>query len=118
MKIQSEKGFINISNEIIAAISGYAATNCFGVKGMAHTNITNGIVHLLKKEYMTKGVKVESLEDGIKIHLNIIVEHGVNINTVCRSVMSEVAYVVEQNTGLNVLGVNISVDSVMQEGNV
>lgn len=41
-----------------------------------------------------------------------MVENGVNIATVCRSIMSEVKYVVSLNTGVTVKAVNVCVDSV------
>ena len=43
---------------------------------------------------------------------HIVVENGVNIATVCRSIMSEVKYVVTKNTGVEVREVNVCVDSV------
>ena len=46
MTIQNEKGIIDITNEVFTLISGHAATNCFGVKGMAQRNVKDGIVSL------------------------------------------------------------------------
>ena len=58
MKLQTEKGEISISNEVFSNITGAAAVNCYGVKGMAVRSKTDGLVHLLRKESMSKGVKV------------------------------------------------------------
>jgi len=49
----------------------------------------------------------------VSIQLHIVVENGVNITTVCRSIMSEVKYVVNKNTGVEVRDVNVCVDSVV-----
>ena len=85
----------------------------FGVKGMAYRSMTDGLVHLLRREAMSKGVKVTYNEDGtVSIELHIIVENGVNIATVCRSIMGEVKYVVTKNTGVEVREVNVFVDSI------
>ena len=35
MKLQTEKGEITISSDVFTNITGAAATNCYGVKGMA-----------------------------------------------------------------------------------
>ena len=35
MKLQTEKGAITIGSDVFTNITGAAATNCFGVKGMA-----------------------------------------------------------------------------------
>ena len=108
IKVQTGQGEITISSAVFTTITGAAATNCFGVKGMAYRSMTDGLVHLLRREAMSKGVK-----DGtVSIELHIVVENGVNIATVCRSIMSEVKYVVTKNTGVEVREINVCVDSV------
>ena len=82
IKVQSQRGEISISSAVFTSITGAAATNCFGVKGMAYRSMTDGLVHLLRREAMSKGVKVTYNEDGtVSIELHIIVENGVNIAT-------------------------------------
>ena len=113
VKVLTEQGEIGISNAVFTTITGAAATNCFGVKGMAYRSMTDGIVHLLRPEAMSKGVKVIYNEDNtVSIELHIIVENGVNIATVCRSIMGEVKYVVSKNTGVEVRSVSVCVDSI------
>ena len=74
IKLQSQKGEISISDAVFANITGNAATNCFGVKGMAFRSMTDGLVHLLRKEAMSKGVQVIYNEDAtVSIRLHIIV---------------------------------------------
>jgi len=113
MTIQNEKGTVEITNEVFTMISGSAATNCFGVKGMVHWNFKDGIVGLLKKENVSKGVKVAFEDDEVVIDLHIAVEHGVNITAVSNSIMTEVKYHVEQMTRVKVRRVNVFVDSIM-----
>lgn len=113
IRLQTEKGEISISDAALSNITGAAATSCFGVKGMAYRSMTDGIVHLLRPEAMSKGVKVTYNDDNtVSIELHIIVENGVNIATVCRSIMGEVKYVVSKNTGVEVRDVNVCVDSI------
>ena len=113
IQFKSELGEITVSSAVFSNITGMAATNCFGVKGMAYRSMTDGLVHLLRREAMSKGVKVTYNEDGtVSIELHIVVENGVNIATVCRSIMSEVKYVVTKNTGVEVREINVCVDSV------
>ena len=113
MKLQNDLGEIRISGEVFTAITGRAATNCYGVKGMAVRSKTDGLVHLLKRESMAKGVKVYYNEDGtVSIELHIIVENGVNLMAVCRSIMGEVRYVVSKTTGVEVRSVDVCVDSM------
>ena len=114
LKFHSEQGEISVSSAVFSNITGMAATNCFGVKGMAYRSMTYGLVHLLRREAMNKGVNVIYNEDeSISIELHIIVENGVNIPAVCRSIMNEVRYVVNKNTGAEVRAVDVFVDSMI-----
>ena len=114
LKFHSEQGEISVSSAVFSNITGMAATNCFGVKGMAYRSMTDGLVHLLRREAMSKGVNVIYNEDeSISIEFHIIVENGVNIPAVCRSIMNEVRYVVNKNTGAEVRAVDVFVDSMI-----
>ena len=114
LKFHSEQGEISVSSAVFSNITGMAASNCFGVKGMAYRSMTDGLVHLLRREAMSKGVNVIYNEDeSISIELHIIVENGVNIPAVCRSIMNEVRYVVNKNTGAEVRAVDVFVDSMI-----
>ena len=114
LKFHSEQGEISVSSAVFSNITGMAATNCFGVKGMAYRSMTDGLVHLLRRKAMSKGVNVIYNEDeSISIELHIIVENGVNIPAVCRSIMNEVRYVVNKNTGAEVRAVDVFVDSMI-----
>ena len=113
MKLENELGEIRISSDVFTTVTGSAATNYYGVKGMAVRSTTDGLVHLLKRESMSKGVKVYYNADGtVSIELHIIVENGVNLMAVCRSIMSEVRYVVSKTTGVEVASVDVCVDSM------
>ena len=107
-------GNVNVSANVYTDIVGTAATNCFGVKGMAARSVTDGVYHLLRKESVSKGVYVHFHEDDtISIDLHIIVDNGVNLNAVGASIISEVRYVVTKCTGTEVRAVNVYVDSMM-----
>ena len=110
IQFKSEQGEISVSSAVFSNITGMAATNCFGVKGMAFRSMTDGLVHLLRKEAMSKGVQVIYNDDST---VHIIVEHGINITAVCRSIMSEVQYKVSKYTGIPVKSVDVCVDSVV-----
>ena len=79
MTIKTDLGYIDITNEVLAGIAGYAAS---------------------------------SVDGGVNIDLHIAVEHGVNIATVCRSIIGEVRYHVERLTGVDVKNVDIYVESI------
>ena len=110
----NENGSVNVSTSVYTDIAGTAASNCFGVKGMAARSVSDGVYHLLRKESMGKGVKVVFHEDGtISIDLHIMVDHDVNLGAVGASIISEVRYVVTKCTGTEVRAVNVYIDSMM-----
>ena len=114
MRLETERGTITISPDVFTNITGAAATNCYGVKGMAVRSKTDGLVHLLRRESMAKGVKVRfNDDDTVSIELHIIVHNGVNLTPVSHSIMSEVRYNVEKVTGVKVKNVDVCVDSMV-----
>ncbi|MGN1306757.1 MAG: Asp23/Gls24 family envelope stress response protein [Faecousia sp.] len=111
---ETELGSIAVSNSVYTKIAGNAATNCFGVKGMAIRSVSDGLVHLLRRESMAKGVLVTPNEDGtISIDLHIMIDQGVNIPALGQSIVSEVRYMVSQQTDTEVKEVNVIIDSMM-----
>ena len=110
----TENGSVNVSSNVYTEIVGTAATNCFGVKGMAARSVKDGVYHLLRKESVAKGVHVEFHEDNtISIDLHIIVDNGVNLNAVGASIIEQVRYVVTKCTGTEVRAVNVYIDSML-----
>ena len=111
---ENANGSVNVSAGVYTDIVGTAASNCFGVKGMAARSVKDGVYHLLRKESVGKGVHVEFHEDNtISIDLHIIVDNGVNLSAVGASIISEVRYVVTKCTGTEVRAVNVFVDSMV-----
>ena len=58
IRLSTDKGAIAVDSSVYTNIAGVAASNCFGVKGMAVRSMTDGLVHLLRREAMSKGVRV------------------------------------------------------------
>ena len=111
---ENEKGSVVIGTGVYTDIVGTAAMNCLSVKGMVARSVTDGLYHLLRKESLGKGVRVEFHEDDtISIDLHIMVDNGVNLNAVGTSIISEVRYVVTKCTGTPVRAVNVYIDSMM-----
>ena len=117
VKFNTEKGAVRISGEVFTTLAGAAATSCFGVRGMAKRSASDGLVHLLKREAMGKGVRIifHEAEGAISIELHIIVNTGVNIPVISSSISSAVRYKVTEATGVKVRNVDVFVDSVMPE---
>lgn len=113
MNVKNKLGNITIAPDVIASIAGHSATKCFGVKGMTTKSVTDGLFHLLKKDSLSRGVEVfDSENGGINIALHVACQYGVNINEVCKSIISEVRYNVEKMTGIDVNNVDIYVETI------
>lgn len=110
--INTELGQITLAEDVIAALAGIAATECYGLVGMASRNITDGISELLGYDNVARGVEVDVDGDDVRINLYIIVEYGTRITEVAHNVMDKVKYVLERSTGLQVSEVNVIVHGV------
>jgi len=111
--IKNEMGTITINPEVIARIAGLTAMECYGVVGMAAKSLKDGLVHLLKIESLTRGVRTKMHEEGdLSVSLHIIVEYGTNILAIAQTLIDNVKYKLESITGISVREVKIFVESV------
>lgn len=112
-RIITDIGQVSVDTDVIAKYAGLTAVECFGVVGMAMISVKDGLVKLLKRESMTKGVGVTVNEDNhIEIDFHIITVYGINISTIADNLMNNVKYKVEEFTGMQVDKVNIYVEGV------
>lgn len=112
-RITNRLGDILIDENVVAKYAGTTAVECFGIVGMAAVSMADGLVKLLKKESLTKGIDVEIDEDNnVTIDFHVIVSYGVNISSVSDNLVENVKYKVEEFTGLNVTKINIFVEGV------
>jgi uncharacterized alkaline shock family protein YloU len=114
--VNSQLGAVNISHEVLASIAGNAATECYGLVGMASRTLRDGIAELLGRDAVSTGVEVKVDGDQVVIELYIIVEYGVRISEVARNIQERVKYSVEDLTGRNVNSVNVNVQGVRVGG--
>ena len=108
---KDEIGNVKIADDVVAIISGLAASEVKGVAGMSG-GIAGDIVEILRGKNLAKGVKVEITEQDAKIDLYIIVEYGIRIPDIAWEIQNKVKKNVESMTGLNVKEVNINVQAV------
>lgn len=98
-QFENEYGRVVIGSEVIATYAGSVAVECFGIVGMAAVNVKDGIVRLLKKDYLTHGINVVIEENNeITINFHVIISYGVSISTVTDNLISTVRYRVEEFT--------------------
>ena len=104
VKIQNQFGSIDIDNNVIASVVGGAATEVFGIVGMASKNQI--------RDNFAKGVVVRQDGDKIAVDVYIIVGYGTKISEVCRNVQNKVKYNLESMLGITADAVNVIVQGV------
>ena len=112
-QMETPLGKVIIDQDVIATYAGSVAVECFGIVGMAAVNMKDGLVKLLKKDYLTHGINVSIDEENkITIDFHVIVSYGVSIGTVADNLIDTVKYKVEEFTGMEIRKMNIYVEGV------
>ncbi len=112
-QINTKYGKVIIDTDVIAMYAGAVAVECFGIVGMAAVNMKDGLVKLLKKDYLNHGINVTINEDNsISFDFHIIISYGVSIVTVTDNLRETVKYRVEEFTGMKVDKINVHVEGV------
>ena len=109
---KTELGNIELSNDVIDTICGGAATECYGVVGMASQKMSDGFYDLLGRDNYSKGIVVEAGDTGAIINLYIIIGYGIKISEIVYEVQKKVKYVLENTLDIDVEEVNVYVQSI------
>ncbi len=104
-------GAVRIADDVVAMIASLAATEVEGVSAMAG-NITNELMSKVGVKKLTKGVRVEVVENNVTVDLAVTLEYGYNIPATCQQVQTKVKAAIENMTGLNCTDVNIRIAGV------
>lgn len=110
--MDTHMGNIAIDPEVISQYAGAVATECFGVVGMAGISVKDGIVRILKKENVYRGIQVTLNNNKLVLDVHIIVAYGSNVLTVSENLVSTLQYKVEEFTGIEIEKINIFVEGV------
>ena len=113
VKIQTHAGTIEITNDVIATVVGGAATDIYGIVGMASKNqIKDNLNDILRRENYSRGVVVRQEDNGIAVDVYTIVSYGTKISEVSRNVQEKVKYNLETLLGVTANSVNVFVQGV------
>lgn len=111
-RMNNSLGSIVIDSNVIATYAGSVAVECFGIVGMASVNMKDGLVKLLKKENLERGINVRVADNKITLDFHVIVSYGVSISAVSNNLLDNVKYKLEAFTGMEVEKINIFVEGV------
>lgn len=111
-QMDTKYGKVLIDTDVISSYAGSVAVECFGIVGMAAVNVKDGLVRLLKRDYLHHGISVMIINNKITLDFHVIVSYGVSISTVSDNLISTVKYQVEEFTGMEIEKINIFVEGV------
>lgn len=106
------QGAIQIGNEVLADIAGYAALECYGIVAMASPTLRDGVAQILSQDKLRKGVRVTSDGEGVVIDLYVVAEYGTNLAEVAHNMTDRVKYVVSTQAEVRVDDVNVHVQGI------
>jgi uncharacterized alkaline shock family protein YloU len=116
-RLATDEGQISVAEGVVQKIAGKACREIGGVHAMG-TGGTRMFGSLRERipgssgPNFSQGVGVEVGETEAAVDLDIVVEYGVSIADLGRSIQRNVKQAVERMTGLHVVEVNIAVDDV------
>ena len=111
-KIKNDIGTIYITEDVMLQVVCYAALEGDCIVAMSSKRAKDGLVEWLGRENLSKGVQLKLVDDMLDVDLFIIVEYGISIAEVCKTIVETVRYKLESMTGVKVRRVNISVEGV------
>ena len=111
---REENGSINISEDVISSLVRTAISEVEGVAGLSNTAGAE-IAELIGIKSVTKGVKVQFLDETVVVDAIIAVCYGSNIVNVAKAVQERVMNAVQSSTGLEKAQVNVHVSGIAFE---
>lgn len=111
-RIKNDMGTIFIAEDVLLKVVGYAALECYGIVAMSSKRAKDGFVEWLGRENLSKGVQLRMVDNQLDVDLFIVVEYGISVAEVCKTIVEVVRYKLESMTGVQVRSVNISVEGI------
>ena len=106
---EMENGSIQISEDVVASVTGMAVLEVEGVCGLS-SSIGTDIAEMLGMKTLSKGVRLSTTETGaLRIDCDVVSKFGQNIFELATYVQENVKSSVESVTGLRVAEVNVTV---------
>ena len=108
---ENNVGSVQIADDVVSMIAALAASEVEGVSSVVG-DITNEVMSKVGMKKLTKGVRVDLLDNKVSIDVSIMIGFGYPIPETSRLVQEKVKNSVETMTGLTVEDINIRVAAV------
>ncbi len=116
-RLSNSDGKITVAQSVVQKIAGVACREISGVYAMG-SGTTRAFGAIRERipgssgPNVAQGVGVEVGETQAAVDLDIVIEYGVSVADVGRSIQRNVKQAIERMTGLDVVEVNVTVDDV------
>ncbi len=106
-------GKIEVLPNAIHSITVQAASECYGVLGLASPRLHNGQAVLLTPAQCNQAVRVTRVNNQLIIEIYVVLEYGLRISEIAHNIMSGVKFSVERMLGIPVAQVNVNVQGLI-----
>ena len=107
--VDSEKGNVGISKEVVTAIAGIAVSEVDGI-----ANLRAGDGAFRRGEGMKRYVDTDVEGENVKVTVRITAIYGTPIHKAAKQVQTRVKTEIERMTGLKVSAVNVDVQRLVE----
>jgi len=110
-----DNGSIQISQAVIADVTGHAVSE---VKGVVGINVKNGsdFADFLNKKKWNRGLKITVAENNkVTIDCNIVVYYGQNVVDVANTAQDAIINAVKSLAVIDIAAVNVSVSGIVRK---
>ena len=112
---KSPYGEIDISMEAIASIAGQAASECYGVVGLApRPSLRSAVNEILNIEDYVNGVYCRKSKKGFEVNVYLCCAYGVKLSEVLAEVQKKVKYELEKSFSAKIASINVFVVDIKE----
>lgn len=112
LRTRNAYGTITVSDDAIANLASYLATECYGVVEMVPFSFSDSFTDLFKRNGKGRGVRIATKGDRIYVDLFVKFKYGLPISAVSSSLKNSVKYGLERFTGMIVDSIDVHVVGV------
>lgn len=109
MNNKFENGSVKISNDIFYMISAIATNEVEGVKCISGLNTE---IDKINAKNSKKFMEINFHKEGITVSVKVIVLYGNKLDEVSLNIQENIKNKIEAMTGIKVMGVNVTIDSI------
>ena len=112
---QDDKGTIQVTNNVIAAIIKKYALTVDGVLRTAPQSLRDGFSNMLSRRSYESSINIELADEGAIITLSLILRFGVAVPEVTKNIQNILFEKIPELTGYKVSKVNVNVIDLEEE---